>query len=238
MKRKIQFIILTCDKYLKTRVEAIKKSWGKNQDIKFLTDTESDNSEIIGYNTQKNYNGIFEKYFNFFKTYNFNENDYFFFADDDTFVHLLNLEKLDLPSADESFCIGRLLCLNDDGTDLWGNQTGTNVSNIKGENTYLPIYYPSGGSGFIISKTGCKKIQKYLNQTDNIPYCKYSDVSLGFWMRNSSVEFIPNVNFWWNTHDLLLQNTWEKYSSDENIITFHYVNEDLMVQYHNKYNIK
>ena len=233
----IQFIVLTCDKYLNTRIQSIKNSWGKNQNVKYLTDTPSENADIIGYGTQKNYDGIFEKYVNFFKKYNFENHDYYFFTDDDTFVNLKNLENLILPEKEIPFCTGRLLCLNVDGTDLWGNQTGTNVQLINGENTELPIYYPSGGSGFIISQKGCKLIQNYLRLNKNIPYCRFSDVSLGFWLRNSGVEFIPNNNFWWDTHQKLLNNSWEKYTTDTNVITFHYVNEQEMIDYHKKYNL-
>jgi hypothetical protein len=232
----IEFIVLTCDKYLDTRVLSIKKSWGLEQNIKFLTDSKSKNFEIIGFNTQKNYNGIFDKYVEFFKTYNFRNYDYYFFTDDDTFVNLTNLKKLELPPKETPFCVGRMLCLNPDGTDLWGNQTGTNISQINGENTNLPLYYPSGGSGFIISQKGCLLLQEYLNSSNNIPYCRFGDVSLGFWLRNSNVKFIPNSNFWWDTHENLSNNSWEEYISDKDVITFHYVGEKLMFEYHRKYN--
>lgn len=234
--KNIEFIVLTCDKYLNTRVESIKKSWGRDKNIKFLTDTKYDEIHIVGFNTQKNYNGIYDKYLNFFKIYNFNNYDYYFFVDDDTFVNLSNLEKLELLPSRDSFCTGRLLCLNPDATDLWGNYTGTDITLIKGENINLPLYYPSGGSGFIISQKGCNQIKEYLLNSKNIPYCKFSDVSLGFWMRNSNVNFIPNDNFWWDTHENLLKNKWEKYTSDDNVITFHYVNETLMIEYDSKYN--
>lgn len=234
----VQFIVLTCDKYLNTRVQSIKKTWGSTQNIKYLTDSESVDKDILGYGTQKNYDGVFEKYVIFFKTYNFDAHDYYFFTDDDTFVNLTNLKKLQLLDKKIPFCVGRLLCLNKDGTDLWGNQTGTNVSLIRGENTELPIYYPSGGSGFLLSQEGCKQIQNYLNKSKNIPYCRFSDVSLGFWMRNSDVKFIPNDNFWWDTPEKLLNNTWEKYTSDEEVLTYHYVDEVQMIEFHNKYNLK
>lgn len=234
--KKIQFIVLTCDAYLNSRVKSIRETWGRNQEVKFLSDSQSEDNSIIGFNTQKNYWGIYEKYLNFFKTYNFDFFDYYFFADDDTFVNLKNLNNLDLDSKHKPFCIGRHLCLNPDGTDLWGNQTGTDVSSIKGEKSTLPLHYPSGGSGFIISQSGCKNIQKYVNESSDLPYCKFSDVSVGFWMRNADVIFKGNENFWWDTHEKLLQNNWEKYTDDKSFITFHYVNNEMMYDYHQKYN--
>lgn len=234
--KNIQFIVLTCDKYIDNRVKTIKETWGKNENVIFLTDSKSNEKDVIGYDTNKDYSGIFQKYHLFFKTYDFNFFDYYFFTDDDTFVIKKNLEKLSIPPKDEKFCIGRLLCLNSNGTDLWGNQTGTDLSEIYGENTTLPLYYMSGGSGFILSKAACISIQEYLNSTNDVPHAKFGDMSIGFWMRNSNIELIPNSNFWWDIHDKLLNNTWEKYSSDVDVITFHYVNENLMLEYQKKYN--
>jgi hypothetical protein len=228
----IRFIVLSCDKYLNTRVESIRNTWGKNKKITFLSDSKSELPDVLGFNTRKDYFGIFEKYLNFFKTFNFLNEDYFFFADDDTFIHLKNLEKLKLPNKNILFCIGRVLCLNPDGTDIQGVQTGTNVSFIHGDRTNLPIYYPSGGSGFILSQESCISIQKYLNNCTDVPYSKFSDVSVGFWMRNCQVELIGNNNFWWDTHEKLVG----LYSSDEDAITHHYVNDNLMLEYHKKYN--
>lgn len=235
MNDNFEFIVLTCDKYLNTRVSSIKKTWGSELNIKFITDTNIDNENIIAYNTQKNYNGIYDKYFNFFKSYNFTKK-YYFFTDDDTFVNLKNLSKLDIPSEDFPFLIGRLLQLNQDGTDLWGQQTGTNINQITGENTTLPINYTSGGSGFILSKSACFLIQNYLKSTKNPPKSIFGDLTIGFWCRNNGVQLIPNNNFWWDTHEKLLSNNVVPYKSDENIITFHYVGEKLMENYHLKYN--
>lgn len=234
---RMEFVVLTCDKYLSSRVETIKKTWGYGKNIKFLSDSTSDSSDVIGYNTPQNYDGIFLKFLNFFKHYDFKKSDYFFFSDDDTFINLKNLDLLDLPSSEEPFAICRLLCLNPDGTDIWGNQTGTDVSKIYGENTHLPLYYPSGGSGFILSQSACNSIQNYLSNSKDLPKNPFGDITLGFWMRNSNINLIPNKNFWWSTHENLMTNTWEKYESDEEVITFHYVNESQMNEYHKKYNI-
>lgn len=234
--KNIQFIVLTCDDYLDTRVESIRKTWGKNENIKFLTDSKSNLSDVIGYDTPKEYLGIQDKYQSFFKNYDFTQSDYFFFADDDTFVNKKNLCKLDLPNKDELFAIVRLLCLNPDATDLWGNFTGTNVAMIRGDRTTLPLYYPSGGSGFILSQGACISIQNYLKTCNDIPWCWFGDLSLGFWLRNCKVKLIPNNDFWWDIPDRLISNTWEKYESDENAITFHYVNEYLMEVFNEKYN--
>ena len=234
--RNIEFIVLTCDKYLNSRVESVRHTWGKNENIKFLTDSESILIDVVGYNTPQNYQGIQDKYQSFFKNYDFTKFDYFFFTDDDTFVNKKNLSKLDLPDKNQLFAIVRLLCLNPDATDMWGNYTGTNVSIIKGDRATLPLYYPSGGSGFILSQAACMSVQEHLKNCNDIPWSRFSDVSLGFWLRNCNVKLIPNNDFWWDIHDKLISNTWEKYESDKNVITFHYVNEQLMEVYDKKYN--
>jgi len=235
--KNVEFIVLTADKYLNTRAESIRKTWGKGQNLKFLTDSKSDIEDVIGYDTPLNYLGIQDKYQSFFKKYDFTKSDFFFFCDDDTFVNLKNLDNLESPDKDNLFAIVRLLCLNSDATDMWGNYTGTNVSAIKGDRTTLPLYYASGGSGFIISQAGCLAVQNYLSTCTNIPWSTFGDVSLGFWLRNCKVKLIPNDNLWWDTHEKLLYNKWEKYESDENVITFHYVNEELMDTYNRKYNV-
>jgi len=52
---KTLFIVLSCDKYINTRIKGIKDSWGKNVNITYLVDSSSDDPLLIGYNTQQNY---------------------------------------------------------------------------------------------------------------------------------------------------------------------------------------
>lgn len=233
---KIEFIVLSCDKYLNDRVESIKNTWGKNQNVKFLIDSLDDNPYHLGYDTPKNYLGIQEKYQMFFKSYEF-INDYYFFVDDDTFVNLKNLSKLVLPEKTEKFALVRLLCLNNDATDMWGNYTGANLQNIRGDNTELPLFYGSGGSGFILSQAACLAIKEYLLNTKDIPTSDFGDLSIGFWIRNSNTKLLESNFFWWDTHEKLLNNNWVKYHGDKDVVTFHYVSPEQMVIYNDKYNL-
>jgi hypothetical protein len=108
---------------------------------------------------------------------------------------------------------------------------------LKNKGSELPLIYPSGGSGFILSKVSVIKIQEYLNSVKNDrPISGHSDVSIGFWMRNCRVKFISSNQFWWNTPENLITNIWEKFIDDGTFITFHYVNPELMKTYHEKYN--
>lgn len=231
------FVILSCDKYITTRVDGIKNSWGKNVNTVFLVDSLTDDESLLGYNTPKTYDGIQDKYYNFFLNYDFTNKDYYFFVDDDTFVNLKELQKLTLPNSNELFCMGRELHLNPNGTDKWGNNTGYPMIKIKGDNTTLPLIYPSGGSGFIVSKQSCIKIQNYLKLIgNNKPISGHSDVTFGFWFRNTEGRFISSQLFWWDTPDKLINNPWEKFTMSDNFLTYHYVNEKLMVFFNTKYN--
>lgn len=234
---KTLFIVLSCDKYINTRIKGIKDSWGKNVNITYLVDSPSDNPSLIGYGTQQNYDGIQDKYYNLFLNYDFEKYDYYFFVDDDTFVNLTEYNNLSIPDPNETFCLGRELHLNKNGNDKWGNNTGYPMFKIKGDSTELPLIYPSGGSGFVVSKNSCIKIQSYLkNIGGKKPISGHSDVTFGFWFRNIGGKFIPSQLFWWDTPDKLINNPWEKFTIDESFITYHYVNETLMSFFNEKYN--
>jgi hypothetical protein len=233
-----QFIILSCDNYINSRVSVIRETWGMNINKIFLVDSEgSDYNDVLGYNTPMNYDGIQEKYIQFFTNYNFDEFPYYFFTDDDTFIVLSNLQKESIPEEDV-FCIGRHLHLSQEGMDKWGNNTHYPLSKISGENSFLPLDYVSGGSGFILSSKACKKIGEYLRNIDphSIPRSAHGDVSIGFWMRACGIKVISSNNFWWDVPENLLNNTWEKYLDDGKALTFHYVSPDEMMKLNIKYN--
>lgn len=234
-----QFVILSCDSYLESRVRVIRETWAKNINRVFLIDSDLKFSDdLVGYNTPKNYEGIQEKYINFFKNYNFDKFDYYFFTDDDTFVVINNIEKETIPSPEIKFCLCRHLHLSETGMDKWGNNTHYPMNKISGKNTNLPLDYASGGSGFILSKSSCISIKNYLNEIgiEDIPKSAHGDVSIGFWMRSCGIQIIPSNNLWWSTPEVLLENTWEKYNNDGTELTFHYVSSERMVDLNKKYN--
>lgn len=234
-----QFVILSCDSYLESRIETLRETWAKETNHVFLIDSSLEEiGDTVGYNTPKNYDGIQEKYINFFLQYDFSKFEYYFFTDDDTFVILKNLSREKVPSSDESFCIGRHLHLSETCMDKWGNNTHYPLHKIRGKESSLPLDYPSGGSGFILSRSSCNSIKEYLKNTESseIPRSAHSDVSIGFWMRSVGIKFIPSNNLWWSTPEVLLENTWEKYNNDGTELTFHYVSSDRMVDLNKKYN--
>jgi hypothetical protein len=234
-----QFVILSCDSYLDSRINVLNETWAKNTNRIFLIDSEiKESADTIGYNTPKNYDGIQEKYINFFLRYDFSKFEYYFFTDDDTFVLLNNLNKESIPAPDEPFCLCRHLHLSESGMDKWGNNTHYPIHRITGKETNLPLDYASGGSGFILSRSSCNLIKKYLKNTPNneIPRSAHGDVSIGFWMRSAGIKLSPSNNLWWSTPEELINNTWEKYENNGEELTFHYVSMERMKEMHDRYN--
>jgi hypothetical protein len=72
-----QFVILSCDSYLDSRINVLNETWAKNTNRIFLIDSEiKESADTIGYNTPKNYEGIQEKYINLFLRYDFSKFEY------------------------------------------------------------------------------------------------------------------------------------------------------------------
>lgn len=240
----IELIVLSCDAYLNTRVRDIRETYGKYFNMRYLVDSSIFNSnDIIGYDTPQNYDGIQEKYFNFFAKYDFTR-DYYFFIDDDTFVIKSTFDKLELPPSDHPFCLFRRGYLDADGTDQLNQQTYYPLYKIKGEGTHLPIEFPSGGSGFILSKSACKKIQEYLLSVseENLPRSGHSDISIAFWLRNCNVEMIETDLFWWERighfHVPFIWKGKLRSFQDKDIpnaITFHYIKDQDMYNYFQRF---
>jgi hypothetical protein len=224
---KIKFIILTCEKYHNTRVDTIRKTWGENKDIWFLSDMNMCD-DIIGYDyLQKGYENIWMKYSELLKKTTSYEYDWYFFTDDDTFVNVNRVnELLKEYSNNDPICIGHVGLLNSDGKDMDGNATGFPIHTINGKDVSLPLYYVSGGAGFILSKKSMNLICDYMRNLESyqIPRSYNGDVTFGFWMRNSEIKVIDILGFWWTNpkelnHDKI---------KIENSYTYHYINEDDM----------
>jgi len=229
---KLKFITLTCPKYHNTRVKQIKNTWGKTQQIIFLSDT-TVVPDIIGYDYIPNgYENVWCKYVEFLKNYTNDETDWIFFTDDDTFVNISNAENL-LKNYDPNLniCIGRMGLLNSDGTDKDGNQTGFPFNTISGVNAELPLWYPGGGSGFVLSRTAMLCLTTYIKNIihETIPRCINGDVTFGFWLKNCNIKLIDIVGFWW-TNPSNLNHSLEEIKKS---ITYHYASEKIIEYLYN-----
>lgn len=230
---RIKFITLTCEKYHNTRVSKIRETWGSHQDISFLSDMNV-GDDIIGYDyLPKGYENIHYKYSEFFRNYSNMSYDWYFFTDDDTYVNIGNVEKLlEEYNPSDPICIGICGELNPDATDKDGNYTGFPLHTIRGSGVELPLKYVGGGAGFILSVKSMKVINRYLSEldTDDIPRCYNSDVTIGFWMRGSMINLINTTGFWWTTPNNLGHND----DDIKNSYTYHYVNEKMMNELYEK----
>lgn len=228
----MKVIVLTCEKYHNTRVLRIDETWGTETDVIYLSDI-NDGRKFFGYpELESGYSNIWRKYVKFLTEYEFLE-DYYLFCDDDTFVNVDNIKKIiDNDNSNEPICIGIIGTLNKDATDKDGNYTGFPLNTIIGKDTELPIYYPSGGAGFILNKFALDNIKKYLSNINEgeIPRSHNGDVTFGFWLRNSEVKLVNQEGFWWtNPYELNHDNN-NMYKS----YTYHYVDENMMVELYKK----
>jgi hypothetical protein len=222
---KIKFIVLTCEKYHETRLKSIKDTWGNNQDVIFLSDF-NQGKEIVGFDyIPTGYNNAPMKYVELMKTYEDFSADWYFFTDDDTFVNVRNIENI-LSDFDvnEKICVARIGKLNPDGTDMDGDQTGFDMSTIKGEETHLPLYTISGGSGFILSRKSMIGVCDYVKDSINPPYCYKTDVTMAFWLRNSGTKIINTDRLCHNT-PLKMNHTKEDFNKS---VSYHYVDHNMM----------
>ena len=90
----ICYIILTCEKYLPTRVNYLLETSLKTvnpRDIYFLS-CRSIEPNVYGWNTPDDYEGCPLKYVRFFQNMTLNY-DWYYFMDDDTFVFPKRLNK-------------------------------------------------------------------------------------------------------------------------------------------------
>lgn len=232
---KVKFIVLTCQKYLNTRAASIKNSWGRKENITFLSDKNGNNNDIISFdNLSSNYSELWNRYYEFIKDVDIKE-DWIFFADDDTYVNIQNLQNL-ISTLDKNDClyIGKELLLSERATDSQNRYTGFPLDTLIGEGAFLPLNYASGGAGFLISKNAFDKLKKHLLQS-NFPARSYNtDVAFGIWMRNCNIKIINNDLF--NTTNPSVLHHSKKQIC--NSITYHYVHDKMMEDLHSLINEK
>lgn len=221
------FIVLTCEQYIDTRVNAIRSSWARQADVIFLSDIPRSDT-IIGFATPSTHAGIQEKYVRLFKRFDFRNYKYFFFCDDDTFINTGLYDSVQLPHT--CFCFCRIGYLGIHGEDLEGHPTGYDFTTIRGTGTHRPLFYPGGGAGFIIDLEGVAKIQHILLGLPDadIPRSDHGDVTLGFWIRLAGLQLV---------HSSLLN-----YARPDNFahaaddirrnLSYHYVAPHLMANLH------
>jgi hypothetical protein len=212
---KICYVILTCQKYLKTRGEWQRNTWIKDveQDpdstYYFLSAIEDPvDKHIVGYYTKDDYASCPIKYKKFIINNGLYDYDYVFFCDDDTYVYHSRLKEL-LQKYDpkEKYYIGSWL---------------SHEKQVKAM---------SGGAGFALSLPLYTALREYMTKT-RVSHSFHSDMSMGEWIRDLKCEF----NFI-DENGNLNQNTHEKHGYQDVLpshVSFHYVTEELFRYYYSK----
>lgn len=149
------------------RQNTILNTWGKDVDLFFYSEHENKDKKIIKVCDQNEVvnkqNLIFKKIEELF----YNEYEWYFFGDDDTFVNV-NLILKELKTLDKEKI---------HGSDIFG--------------CWKDLHFPSGGAGFLINN---KIIHKFFN-SKFYPEIKAGDVNFGLNMRDKDVMIENNKKF-------------------------------------------
>jgi len=189
----ILFVILH-SQHTKSRYEAIKCTWGKDQDCFFCSDY-SQPPDIYQLTERSDHGSAELKHtFSFShllllpKKYN-----WYFFCDDDTFVNV-DLLINDLPTFDPT-------CVHGQAIQCWQPDTS--------------LIYPSGGAGYLISSEVLPKMPSIVSY----PLTGFSDVTFGQFIRSNGIILKDNDKFKGQlpSHYGISKNDIHKY------YTFHYI---------------
>lgn len=165
--KKIIFLLMTTEKYSE-RQDNIINSWGKGLDLYFYSEHSDDTRNVLKVCDENN---VEIKQISVFKTLKekfYNQSEWYFFGDDDTFVNVnLLLSELD----------------NFDKNKVHGQDLGL-------YKCYGDLHYPSGGAGFLIHNSIVHNFFDSISFNVNI-----SDVSFGYNMRDKNIEISHSEKF-------------------------------------------
>lgn len=217
---RIAYILLTCEKYLTTRVVHQTATCLANvpQDDIFYLSSQPRPGRVFGHGVPDDVKFLTHKYIQFLRhvgplllsaaEYSDKDYDWYFFGDDDTFIFVDRLcaflsqsgqhPSLVRYSADEDHYIGSAL------THL-KKQTG--------------VVYASGGAGYLLSRSLFRKVIDVVLHTNTPFYHWCADLCMSLWIKDANPDIevehseLFNVEKHQNLYDL------------RNAITFHHVHD-------------
>ena len=190
----ITYFIMTSKKF-KDRQNNVLQTWGKDVDLYFYSDEDSDDQKTIKVTDKHDYWSLEEKHVNIFKYLenNFLDKEWFFFCDDDTFVNTKELEVF----ADKSNKDSAYGCL----INCWPNMKN--------------LYYHSGGGGVLIHRDSLNNLCKNIKHKNTM----FADVTLGLNFLENNIKMETDERF--HSESPLEYNIND--NEIKNNITFHHI---------------
>lgn len=199
---KLCYIVLTCEKYLETRVEWQKKTVFQNvdsQDIFYLGPYMNIRKQMYSWGAGDDYHSLPYKLYDFFRNIQL-DYDWFMLIDDDTFVYHDRLVK-HLSKYNPNHLIAEGHILTHIAHTKWG-------------------LYHSGGAGTVLSNATYLALCNYLRLSkDNKVQHLCADISLNYWLKQ-----IPNIVMKHN-HNFHTDKYNPETDDIQNAITFHHLKE-------------
>lgn len=165
-KINVCYIILTCEKYLPTRVSWQKKTCFKDVNPKdcYFISSKKKEPNIYGWNTEDDYSSCIIKYIKFFQNMKL-KYDWYMFIDDDTYV---------FPNRVEQY-----LARFDKTQPLYIGAMWSHLDDLR---------FMSGGAGFFLTNKTYIMLVNHLKNNDNTHIRQpgadvYGDATLGLWIR-------------------------------------------------------
>lgn len=181
-KPRIAYIVLTCEKYVNTRVPYQLRTVFRDiprDDIYYLAHTMDPENRLFSWGADDSYNGLPYKYTDFFRYSNLTGYDWYVLMDDDTYVFCDRLQKAIAPYyASLPLAMGHTL------THVAHTQWGA---------------YFSGGAGTVLSRACYELLSQYVQATADIGelvphWC--ADICIGIWMRrHPQIQQVHNPQF-------------------------------------------
>jgi hypothetical protein len=175
---RVCYIVLTCEKYLPTRGQAVRDTWAQGAEVWFLSAKENREARVLGWNTADDYTSCAAKYLEFFRN-EFIDADWIVLVDDDTFVYRDRLEShLNTLNSESRICLGQALA--------------------EPTNKHM-----SGGAGIVLSKALYSAVSSFVRTASKVPMdSTYSDITLCCWISNiEDVQVISDTRFHWKAAD-------------------------------------
>jgi hypothetical protein len=163
--KKILFLLLSTESYTQ-RQDNVLNSWGKNEDLFFYSESENIDRNVIKVCDE---NDVEIKQISIFKKIEkefYNNYEWYFFGDDDTFVNVKLLKNI-IDTFDKTKVIG---------SDIFG--------------CWKDLHYPSGGAGFLIHNN---LIHNFFDSRNF--HVNYSDVTFGLNMKEKNIDISNNDLF-------------------------------------------